>query len=541
MTAARAQRSRRHTHRTRRWIGATVCAALIVSPAVVISPAPAQAADSVFHLSGTRDNPAPQQMVDLADIGAAFTYFGEQALQIGYAAALFPFQGATALNASVAEGLANLVAALEAAPAGDRLVLIGVSQGDIVLSLLEQALLAAGEARDVLFVRMAGPSGDTGVMGRNWGFKLPGLSFVTRPDESPFDQVVLNHEYDGLGHWPVRQLNVLAVLNAVMGTLTFHNPNAYAVDLSAFPESDITTTVNSLGATTTTYLIRATGLLPLLRPLQALGVSAGLLDDWNRTLKPIIDSAYDPGQAPMVARVVQSMVRVVVNQITAMADGIGSALRRIDAAHRARTTPAVEAGADTGEESAAGPAEHDPPPPSLTQVVAVSDSREPRPAPAVDTDHVVLQPNTEAIGDAGSQPVPAPAPPAEPDIPAEPATVLTDDLDAVADSDDLAATDSAGAQEYATSITDRGDSTEGDDGATVAPADAGVTASTRTRLHTRQVGGGGSEAVSRPRAPKTARTAIRSGSPDRGSGRSLSGSSPRRDSSRTAKDSGAES
>lgn len=104
---------RRNTHWAKRWAGATVCAALIAAPTVVISPTPAQAADSVFYLSGTRNNPAPQQMIDLADIGAAFTYFGEQALQIGYAAALFPFQGATALNASVAEGLANLVAALE--------------------------------------------------------------------------------------------------------------------------------------------------------------------------------------------------------------------------------------------------------------------------------------------------------------------------------------------------------------------------------------------------------------------------------------------
>lgn len=322
---------RRNTHWAKRWAGATVCAALIAAPTVVISPTPAQAADSVFYLSGTRNNPAPQQMIDLADIGAAFTYFGEQALQIGYAAALFPFQGATALNASVAEGLANLVAALEAAPPGDRLVLIGVSQGDIVLSLLEQALLAAGEARDVLFVRMAGPSGDTGVMGRNWGFNLPGLSFVTRPDESPFDQIVLNHEYDGLGHWPVNQLNVLAVLNAVLGTLTFHNPNSYAVDLANFPLADITTTVNSLGATTTTYLIRATGLLPLLRPLQALGVDEGLLNDWHRKLKPIIDSAYEPGRAPVLARVVQSMVRVVVNGLSRVAEGVGTVLRRIEA------------------------------------------------------------------------------------------------------------------------------------------------------------------------------------------------------------------
>lgn len=527
MTTAR---GRRNTHRARRWIGATVCATLIATPAVAISPAPAQAADSVFFLSGTRDNPAPQQVIDLADIGAALTYFGEQALQIGYAAALFPFQGATPFDMSVAEGLANLLAALESAPAGDRLVLIGVSQGDIVLSLLEQALVATGSTLDVLFVRMAGPSGDTGVMGRNWGFNLPGLSFVTRPEESPFDQVVLNHEYDGLGHWPVRQLNALAVLNAVMGMLAFHNPGSYAVDLSMFPASDITTTVNSLGATTTTYLIRATGLLPLLRPLQALGVNAGLLNDWQRVLKPIIDSAYEPSTAPTLDQVVQSMVRVVVNGLSRVAESVGTVLRRIEAASRPGPTTAIEGVVDTDDQAVTGRAEHDPPSPSPSpspspaEPAPVSASWEAGSDPVPGTDHAVSQSNTETIGGPGSQPVPAPAPR---DIPTEPATVLTDDPDAIT-------------QDDATSIT-VGGSTAGEDGAVV-PAGAGVTASIRTRLHirdSRQAGGAG--AVSRPRSPRAASTSSRSGFHDGDSGRGASGSSPRKDTSRSARDSGVQS
>lgn len=344
---------------------------MIATPTIVTVPAPAQAADSVFFVSGTRNNPAPQQMIDLADIGSALTYFGAEALQIGYAAALFPFQGTIGLDLSVDEGVASLLAAVAVVPDGDRLVLIGVSQGDIVLSLVERALIAAGSQRDVLFVRMAGPSGDTGVMGRNWGFKLPGLSFVTRPSESPYDQIVLNHEYDGLGHWPARQLNALAVLNAVMGMLAFHNPGSYAVDLSTFPESDITTTVNSLGATTTTYLIRATGLLPLLRPLQALGVDEDLLGEWHRVLKPIIDSAYEPSMVPRLDQVVQSMVRGMVNSLSGMAENVGTVLRRIEAARRPAVTVAVDAAADAAERDVLGAAESEP--------EAVSAVRDPRP------------------------------------------------------------------------------------------------------------------------------------------------------------------
>lgn len=539
----RTPRIRRNTHWARRWVGATVCAAMITTPTVVISPAPAQAADSVFYVSGTRNNPAPQQMIDLADVGEALAFFGEQALQIGYAAALFPFQGATALNESVAEGLANLIAALEAAPAGDRLVLIGVSQGDIVLSLLEQAMVAADTARDVLFVRMAGPSGDTGVMGRNWGFKLPGLSFITRPEESPFDQVVLNHEYDGLGHWPVDQLNVLAVLNAVMGMLTFHNPNSYAVDLSAFPESDITTTVNSLGATTTTYLIPATGLLPLLRPLQALGVNAGLLDDWQRVLKPIIDSAYEPDQAPLPVRVVQSMARAVINQITAMADRIGTVLRRIDAAHGARTTAAIEPATDAG---AAAPEELGPP--SLTLDRPAAGAAESSTHPETGVEHAAAQSNTAPGHGSDSEPIMSVEQSDVQDIPAEPDDTMPDGDPGAVDSDgtqalgpaeskeDTAAGSLDGATSTATDTTaDQADPTE-------SPRDAGDTTGTRTPSRTHAIDqDSGPKPKSGPRSPNTASTASRPGFAGRDTDRTAFGSSSRKDVSRPSKDAGGES
>ncbi len=535
-------RIRRNTRWAKRWAGATVCAAMIATSAVVISPAPAQAADSVFYLSGTRNNPAPQQMIDLADIGAALAFFGEQALQIGYAAALFPFQGATALNESVAEGLANLIAALEAAPAEDRLVLIGVSQGDIVLSLLEQAMVAAGTARDVLFVRMAGPSGDTGVMGRNWGFKLPGLSFITRPEESPFDQVVLNHEYDGLGHWPVDQLNVLAVLNAVMGMLTFHNPNSYAVDLSAFPESDITTTVNSLGATTTTYLIRATGLLPLLRPLQALGVNAGLLDDWQRVLKPIIDSAYEPDQAPLPVRVVQSMARAVINQITAMADRIGSVLRRIEAAHRARTSAGIESAADTGAAAPEGLG-----PASLTQDRPTAGAAESSAHPETGVDHTEAQSNTAPEQKSGSEPMVSVEQSDVQDLPAEPDdTMPVGDPDAV-DSDETPALGPAESEEDTAGSADGATSTDTDGAADRAdpaesPRDTGDATATRTPLRTFDADlDSGPKPKSGPRSPKVTGTASRSGFAGRAPDRETSRLSSRQDASRPSKDAGGES
>ncbi|GAB5901883.1 hypothetical protein OKHIL_76950 [Mycolicibacterium mageritense] len=332
---------------------------------------------------------------------------------------------------------------------------------------------------------------------------------------------------------------MLAVLNAVLGTLTFHNPNSYAVDLANFPLADITTTVNSLGATTTTYLIRATGLLPLLRPLQALGVDEGLLNDWHRKLKPIIDSAYEPGRAPVLARVVQSMVRVVVNGLSRVAEGVGTVLRRIEAAHRPGTATAVDAVGDAGDQAAASRADHDPGSPSRSQTALVSYSQEPGLDPVPDTDPAVSQSNTETLGETSSEPTSSSSAPATQDPLSEPATAPADDLDA--DSDEPGTTGPPGPQEDATSITRGSDFPTGHDDTAVTPADARVT-TTSTRPHMRTSRqAASSEAVSRPRSPKTVSVSSRSGSPGSGSDRATSTSAPRADTSRTTRDSGTES
>jgi hypothetical protein len=65
------------------------------------------------------------------------------------------------------------------------------------------------------------------------------------------------------------------------------------------PQKNITTTVNSLGGVTTTYLV-PTPDLPMLRPLTTLGVPQNVVDSLEKGLRPIVDSAYarnDPFQA----------------------------------------------------------------------------------------------------------------------------------------------------------------------------------------------------------------------------------------------------
>ncbi|MGJ6127163.1 PE-PPE domain-containing protein [Mycolicibacterium sp. Y3] len=305
---------------------------MIVGAAGITSTSEAHAEDSLFFMSGTRNHPAIEGTVSLGSISAALTGFGATALQLGYEASLFPVIGRIALDPSVATGVTALNAAISSVPVGNRIVIIGVSQGNIVASVVEQAEIASGDTRTFLFVRIGDPSSAEGIMGRNGGIHLPGLTFVTAPAESPWDTVIIAHQYEGLSDWPVQQANLIADINAVLGAITYHNPWSYNVDLSSIPASNVTVTVNSLGATTTRYLIPATGLLPILRPLQTLGVTDPVLQKLQAVLKPIVDSAYEPLPDPGIAALAQQMFVASVNGMTVMANRSGVMLRQAQAA-----------------------------------------------------------------------------------------------------------------------------------------------------------------------------------------------------------------
>jgi PPE-repeat protein len=63
---------------------------------------------------------------------------------------------------------------------------------------------------------------------------------------------------------------------------------------------EVSSVTNSLGGTTTTYMI-PTATLPLLTPLQQIGVPAPILNGLNQLLTPIVNegySQYDPSGGP---------------------------------------------------------------------------------------------------------------------------------------------------------------------------------------------------------------------------------------------------
>jgi hypothetical protein len=168
------------------------------------------------------------------------------------------------------------------------------------------------------------------------------MTFVGAP-EAPFNTVVITRQYDGIADWPAQQLNVLADVNAVLGAVYLHDQSNYAVGLDSLPAGSVTTTTNSFGATTTTYLIPYPGLLPILRPFQELGVDERLLDTIQVPLKRVIDSAYTTpswGRARTVAAAAgQKALKAVVNTVSHVVSAIAPSAEKPNGVLAAESSP----------------------------------------------------------------------------------------------------------------------------------------------------------------------------------------------------------
>ncbi|MGH3560437.1 MAG: PE-PPE domain-containing protein [Mycobacterium sp.] len=177
---------------------------------------------------------------------------------------------------------------------------VGLSQGGLPLDT-EQARLAndptAPPPDQLQFTTFGDP---VGVQGFGKGFLAsifrPGsyvpLVDYTMPQqpESQYNSNRVFAAYDGLADFPDRPDNLLALLNCALGGAIGHTPAAF-IRPDQIPPQNITSTVNSRGATTTTYMIPVNH-LPLTLPLRYLGWSDALVDQIDAVLKPQIDAAY---------------------------------------------------------------------------------------------------------------------------------------------------------------------------------------------------------------------------------------------------------
>lgn len=238
--------------------------------------------------------------MDTSLMSSFTTTFASELINVSYPAELYPFTGGDYLGTSVAAGVNNLLGLLNATySAGEHLVLWGISQGALVLDTAMSVLAndpTAPPADALTFVRVADPAAPgTGML--NF---LPNLVFSrilhfdsavrTAAENTPYNSIVVTNAYDAFADFPDKPWNLLAVANALVGLYYRHGQTATA-DLSSVPAQNITTTVNSLGATTTTYVVPSP-FLPLTQMLRDAGVADSTVDRIDTVLRPIIDSGY---------------------------------------------------------------------------------------------------------------------------------------------------------------------------------------------------------------------------------------------------------
>ncbi len=178
-------------------------------------------------------------------------------------------------------------------------VVSGLSLGAITADAAQRILDADPNrppASDVAFIVAGDPSRATplttgvgSLMPAGWRLPVFGWTATRPPSESTYDTVVIVGEYDMFADFPDRPWNLLADLNSLFGS-QFNHSEASLTNPADVPAGNIVTTVNSTGATTTTYLVPSPE-VPLLKPFDKI-LPPSVISAANGALKPIVDRGY---------------------------------------------------------------------------------------------------------------------------------------------------------------------------------------------------------------------------------------------------------
>jgi hypothetical protein len=199
--------------------------------------------------------------------------------------------GQQALNTDILTATSN----------GQPMVVAGESLGAMVIDR-EQAYLAtdpnAPSPTQLSFIEFSNPERGLADTYLPAGMHLAGLGYtVGDPPVSQYDTTIVYHQYEGFADPPDRPWNLLADANAVAGISHYHLQTEFTSQDQVVEVSSVT---NSLGGTTTTYMVPATT-LPLLMPLHTFGVPSPIVEHLNSVLTPMVNegySQYDPSGGP---------------------------------------------------------------------------------------------------------------------------------------------------------------------------------------------------------------------------------------------------
>jgi hypothetical protein len=298
-------------------------------------PSPYGPLRSLYHF-----NPAMQPQI-------GENYYSPDATRriIPYPGSFWPVTGVNSptVGQSVAVGTNNLDAAIRGT--NGPIAAAGLSQGTLALDR-EQARLVddpnAPPPGQITFIKAGDPNN---LLSRAFkpGTHVPIIDYtVPAPVESQYNTINIVGQYDIFSDPPDHVGNLLADLNAITaGGYYGHSATAFS-DPARVAPGDITTTINSKGATTTTYFIRSDE-LPLVRALVDMaGLPPEAAGPLNTVLKPMVDAAYTGNPSPVAGLNPATLVNGV-RHIPAIAPAISIPVESTTAGTGAAITAATAA------------------------------------------------------------------------------------------------------------------------------------------------------------------------------------------------------
>lgn len=229
------------------------------------------------------------------------------------------------------------VASERAAGETDPILVYGYSQGAVVAGQYK----ARTTDGDIVYVLLSNPGRPNGgILARFQGFTIPILDIPLsgptpttsegwQPGDAPttYDLV---RQYDGWADFPKYPLNVLATINALLGIAYLHGSYELDIDPEQALAEDADTDTHVYRDTV--YYTMGTDLLPLLRPLEQIGVPRPLLLALDAPLRVIVEQGYDRGSnpgSPSPAGIIRlaNPITDLVNLLTAVAVGVDDGLQ----------------------------------------------------------------------------------------------------------------------------------------------------------------------------------------------------------------------
>jgi len=121
------------------------------------------------------------------------------------------------------------------------------------------------------------------------GITVPLINYTAHGlPNTQYDVSVVFGQYDFFGNPPDRPWDIPAWVNSLFGGIYHHNTTSLASLSDAVQVSSATT---SEGGTITTYMIPSP-MLPMLLPLEQIGVPQPIVNNLNSLLEPIVDYGY---------------------------------------------------------------------------------------------------------------------------------------------------------------------------------------------------------------------------------------------------------